>query len=453
MKWLHWLWIVLIPATALAVVLLLIAPEERTVWTTDSPEALEEFELCLEALRKIYVPEASRHCAAALEHDPDFLMPKLERARFLRMEGKEAASDELFTELREADLSKVTPRERFLIRINLKQQEGQGDYAEEILDEYLREYPSDPWAINIRCNQIWDEQEPEVAESCYERLLKADPNWVDAQNRLGYLAMARGRFEQAEEHFETYEYLAPDQANPHDSMGELLILIGRYEDAEKELQRALEIRPDFCASYDHLVRLYLMQDDFDRAREALAARKAEPACEQHRPPVHLIECAIDASELGERELWEEVWELVEGRCSDVLGELALVGHEAALRTGRREEALALEEKHRQAVAEASERPAQQRVISAMLAHMEGTRLMIEGKPAEAAKRFEETDRLIPYWQASGLSALKLKNQLDLAASLATAGQIEKAHQVLDRVRSVNPRVIEHYEGPDLGPMG
>jgi len=449
MKWLNLLWLVLIPAAALAVVYLLIAPGGQETWTTDSPEALQAFERCIEADMKRYYGEASRYCAEALELDPDFVMAKLERARFLGMAGEKDAAERLFDELRGGDLSRLNPRERFLVRYRLARLDGRGKDAGEILSRYLEEHPKDPWAINIQCDGLWNERDPSLAADCYERLLEADPNWVDAQNRLGYLAMARGRFEQAEEHFNTYQYLAPDQANPHDSMGELLILIGRYEEAEDELRQALEIRSDFCASYDHLVRLFVMQGELDRAREALAERRAEPACEHHPPSARAIECVIDGWELEMEDRWEEAWELSQGPCADTSGDMHLLAHHAALETGRQAEALALEEEFRKDIKSGEDYPEERRVGEALLAHMQGIRLGLEGRAAEAAEKFEQADRLVPYWRATGMSIFKLFNQLALARALAESDQEEKARQVLEWVRSVNPRVVEYYEGPEL----
>lgn len=448
MKWLDWLWIVLIPTAALAVVLYLVAPDERAVWTTDSPDALDAFEACLEAHQKFYLQEAARSCAEALEKDPDFVMAKMEQVRFLRMEGQAAAAEKLIEELRGEDLAKLTPRERFLVEIRLAAYAGREEQAGTILDDYLSRHPRDPWAISIQCEWMWTETEPESAEDCYRRLLDADPNWVQAQNRLGYLAMARGRFEEAEEHFDTYEYLAPDQANPHDSMGELLTLIGRYEDAETELRRALEIRPDFCATYEHLVRLYSLQDRFDQARQAAEERQEQPACKDERAR-RILSCVIDAFEMESEERWEDAWELVQGPCQDASGELVVIAHEAALHTGHREEALAIERKHEEGIREAEDFPAERRIGEALLAYMRGIRLRMEGQLQAAVESFETTDRSIPYWRPDGLSSLKLHNQLVWAATLAEAGRKSEARKVLDRVRAVNPRAVEYYDGPEL----
>ena len=149
--------------------------------------------------------------------------------------------------------------------------------AEKTLAAYLEEHPNDPWALSIRCDQAWQHRDWPPTEECNRRLIKADPNWVQAQNQLGYIAMAQGRFAEAEQLFRTYLYIAPDQANPHDSMGELFTVLGRYAESEKELEEAIRIRPSFCASWEHLV---LLHDVSARPRRRVPR---SPACASSAP--------------------------------------------------------------------------------------------------------------------------------------------------------------------------
>src|SRR4029078_10139489 len=88
----------------------------------------------------------------------------------------------------------------------------------------------------------WETRRWDDAEKTFQELLAIEPNWVDAQNKMGYLSMALGRFAESEDRFRTYRFVAPDQANPHDSLGELLVLTGRFDEAQSELHAALRIR-------------------------------------------------------------------------------------------------------------------------------------------------------------------------------------------------------------------
>jgi tetratricopeptide (TPR) repeat protein len=84
-------------------------------------------------------------------------------------------------------------------------------------------------------------------EHCIElnqKILKIDPNYVNAYNMLGYLNYYVGRYEEALASLEKYIQLCPNQANPHDSRGEILYARGEYEDALNEFREALTSTPD-----------------------------------------------------------------------------------------------------------------------------------------------------------------------------------------------------------------
>jgi tetratricopeptide (TPR) repeat protein len=302
---------------------------------------------------------------------------------------------------------------------------------------------------------LWLRQEWDEAEACYHELLQADPNWVMAQNHLGYIAMARGQFLEAEEQFETYRFIAPDQANPHDSLGELLTLIGRYEDARNELEKALEVRPDFCASYDHLIRIDLLEQQFDQAEAVLARRQRQKDCVEMNPKP--LVCSIAMWRPFARGDWEGTWQAAEEH--DCLepnrNEPMILAYSAAVRTGRFEQAHQMEEHLAQRLEKAGQYGKVDRdVQAALLAHMEGTRLEAEGDPAAAAERYATADRLLRYWTADGLAFFKLFNQLSLAGALAASGDPEGEEAVLRRVRSVNPRmeaVFYHDRGSAANP--
>ncbi|HEX9638307.1 MAG TPA: tetratricopeptide repeat protein, partial [Acidobacteriota bacterium] len=166
-----------------------------------------------------------------LELDPEFVAAQVLLARLAEPARRRA----LLERLSQADLERLTPRERFMARYALALHHRIELKPQQILRDCLAQHPRDPYALEARSLQAWERQDWEAAERSYQRLLEIDPNWARAQNHLGYLAMARGRFEEAEDLFRTYLYIAPDQANPNDSMGELLTIRGRYDEAERAL--------------------------------------------------------------------------------------------------------------------------------------------------------------------------------------------------------------------------
>ncbi len=406
-------------------------------WSTRSPEALLEFELGLDARMKMYLDEAGAHFERALELDPDFVAAKLiYRGCCVDHETRKT----MIEELRNVETGGLTDREKFMLAYDIADADREWDARDRLLDRYLDKHPKDPFALWMYASQAWEDTDLTEAEQRYQRLLEVDPNWVQAQNRLGYIAMAQGRFDEAEQLFETYNYLAPDQANPHDSLGELLTLVGRYAEARKELEKALAIKPDFCASYRHLLMIAILEGSIDvadtvveRASEHCGERDlAEMTC-QARVWSDFFECNFEGP-------WQEGRET----CNKLSGDFSFIHHRMELLTGRREEALAREERIRQEIAQVEEETGRSFAYPrGFLHYMEGARLAIDRDYSAAAARFDEADANLLYW-FEGQGILKLYNRLHLAYALEKAGHEEEARQVIARVEAVNPEFAHAY---------
>ncbi len=422
----------------LAVASMVLSQRRAPRWTTDSDAALAAFERCLASDMKLYHQEALGHCEQALALDSGFAVAKLRVALWTRDEARRKA---LLTELREADLVALTDRERFLVRHALARGDQDEAGAARLLDEHLGAHPRDPFALDLACMSAWDREEWDEAAACQERLLAADPNWVRAQNHRGYVAMGRGRFEEAEQYFRTYLYIAPDQANPHDSLAELLTLRGRYAEAERELAEALRIRPDFCASYAHLVTLYLLQEQPQRAAEAAEQRAGQRSCDAEDPDASArLRCSVMTWGPALAGDWEAAWAAAAG-CLEVMGpDAAIAGHRAALRTGRRDRALAIEERLAARVEEltAKGRRTGAAEAAALVSHARGARLLADGQANAAADELAAADRALRFWDGLGASVFKLYNLSRLAQALAADGREAEAAETWGRLSEVNP---------------
>jgi len=424
--------IVLVLVAALAVGGVLLARhDERPEWTTDSPAAAAALEEAIAARQKLYAAEALGHLETALDLDPDFVMPRIELIQLRRFGAVDRERVErLIEELRQVDLDRLNPRERLLVGYYLARIDHDSDRAEALLEGYLAEHPDDPYAVNLECSRHWGSpQTVREAEACYRRLIRLEPNWVEAQNHLGYLAMAKGDFADAEEQFEVYRYLAPDQANPHDSLGELLMSVGRWDEAEAEFRAAIELRPDFCASWLHLADLALLRRDFAAAREALAEAHGTGGC----PEAELAAygCRVRVME-GLTQGWEPAYEAAAG-CDELQGPSAVVAMRAAAATGHEEMADELQARYEKYLAE-TENPE----YRSRLDHIVGARLLEEGDPVAAAERLRAADRGLTYF-GSAEAIFKLYNRLLLAEALAASGRAAEAAALRAEVEEVNPR--------------
>lgn len=410
-------------------------------WTSDSEEAVAAFENCLDARMKFYHREAEEQCARAVEADPDFAIAKLYLSTARRGEERER----MVEEVRATDLDELRPRERFLIRYYL---EDDPEARREILDGYLEDHPRDPFAIEIECEGYWGDEDWDRAQACLERLLESDPNWVQAQNRLGYISLAQGRFDEAEERFRTYRYVAPDQANPHDSLGELLLLRGRYDEAEELFEQALATRDDFCASYQHLILTHLAQRQAEAARRVVERMEAVEPCRR-----------LAAMEPCRIEIWDHTlagdtagaWEASSGPvCENYLREdVFLMSYEAALADGPPEAAARMkagfersrEEFYKNNVSRVPD------TWDAFAAYMAALRAEKAGDPVQAAKLFAKADAGVPYWSNTGTGFFRLFIGLQRAEALYAAGDSDGARRALEEVRAVNPRLVEDTVGP------
>ena len=425
----------LVASLALALVLLNCGSGHE--WTTDSPQALDEFELGLEASMKLYQKDAEAHFRKAVELDPEFVAAKL---RLLEYQEGEEERNEILSELRELDLERLTPRERFLVEYRLARADRQPGSADKVLEEFLVDHPDDPYALAICSLDAWQSMDWEKAGRHYRNLLEIDPNWVIAQNHLGYMAMAQGKFDEAEELFQTYKYIAPDQANPHDSLGELLTLLGRYDEARQELEQALTIKSDFCPPYQHLFDLAVLEgrtQDFEEI-----ARRAVDNCASNEEDYY--SCASFLWTAFLQGSYEAPWETGDETCLAQLDESDFLAYQFLNRSGRSAEARALEEKLARRIKEMEENyPAGVKGQRAVLHHAQGLRLAAEADFTQAAERFRKADQDLVYW-GEGIGIMKLYNRLALAWALEKTGDLEASSRMIESVREVNPFFAETY---------
>ena len=411
-------------------VALLVSRHHRE-WTTSSPQALAEFQQGLQDEQRFFHREAAKHYARAAQLDPDFLAAKVRLVMSLRKEMESEKAKPVIADLRGRDLTKAPPRERLLVQVLLAGEDHDYDRAAELLTAYLARHPDDPFALELRCQQLWDQRDMAEAGACYHRLIAADPNWIDAQNKLGYIAMIGGRFAEAEEQFKIYRYISPDQPNPHDSLGELLTLIGRWRDARGELEDALRIKPDFCPSWQHRAFLAVLEGDYEDAGAVLSRAEDVKGC---GPELAGVRCEVATWRAYDAGDWDAVLDQTrDDACRDRIDDVLVISFYAALRGGRPATAQAIEER----VAEAVRKPgASTEFAEPILNHLEGVRLRFSGQPLQAVEKLRAADRALVY--SPGVAYLKLVDRLELAQALAEAGEDAEAEKVRAEVTSVSP---------------
>ena len=450
----RWLWLGLVAVAVVAAAISIIALPKGPDWTTSSPEALAEFELALQSKMKLYHVDMVSHLEKALELDPNFVMAQLLLVDYVN-ERDRARADELRAKVLKADVDSLRPRERFYVERMRAIREKRTEDVDRLLAEYRGRYPDDPHVLETAGNIAFARGDNAESERLFRRLIEVGPNWVIAYNQLGYLTMREGRFAEAEEYLTSYRFIAPDQANPHDSLGEMYVILGRLPEAVQSFETAIEIKPDFWDSYSHLVLARTLLKDYAGATQAAAAVEAVPSC-----PAELsdsLACLATFLELELSGRWQDALALQTSPCvldAEPTHIGSTVVHRAACQLGEWKVAQAIEDKASAYLDEKKGEGASMNLDEARpdLLNMQGVRLALSGDLTAAEKAFSEVDGMLAYYN-SFVGLFKLYNRLFLVETLLAQGRDAEAHQLLAKVRAVNPWLVASFEESGLKLMG
>jgi tetratricopeptide (TPR) repeat protein len=447
----RWMWLSLAAVVVAAVAVTLVALPKAPDWTSTSPEAVAAFQAGMDAQMKVYYEDSRRNFQRAVELDPDFVIANLMAIDMYRDDEEKVAA--MWSKVENADLTKLTPRERFYVQRARARHAKQPEEAQRLLDEYVAKYPNDPYILNQKAMETWLRGDLEDAERLYQRLVEIAPNWVIAYNQLGYINMMKGRFAEAEEYFKSYRFIAPDQANPHDSLGELFITQGRDDEARESLETAIRIKPDFWAAYQHLVLMQSSSGDFEGSRETIDRVKAAGASEDL---VTSMECLVHYTELRNEGDWQEIMAEADSKCVQGFkeGYSTVATHFAACKLGEWEKAMEIEVETANLLEKMGDHGNEKDLMTLRGAflHMQGVRLALQGNYAEAEEKLRAADEGLTYVEA-GVGMYKLFNRMVLAEVLLADNQDAEAHGLLANVRSVNPVMVAEFEDSGLKNLG
>lgn len=113
----------------------------------------------------------------------------------------------------------------------------------------------------------FDEGEYEVALGYYEKLLRVNPDNVEAYCKAGTCCQLLRQFEKALEAYENAILLDPNFAAAYRGLGEVYFLLHRDEDAIEAYKQAIRLTPESTALYRSLASLYTIVNHPEESRE------------------------------------------------------------------------------------------------------------------------------------------------------------------------------------------
>jgi tetratricopeptide (TPR) repeat protein len=239
---------------------------------TASAEAFEAYKRGNEQLISFQLQNAEASLRRAIELDPGFALAHAALSELLmirRVDG-EAKREVVIADSLAALIPGDLERLQVQVRLSGRAKSRNRDVADSLLAAGQALDPNELIFLVVEATRADANNDPQAAERIWNRVLKVDPNFAEAYNRLGYLYLNQGRYDEAEAAMRKYAFVAPDLANPHDSLGEVLMNVGRYEEAEAEFANALAKQPDdFPWSQVNIGKIYLRRGQITKGMKLL----------------------------------------------------------------------------------------------------------------------------------------------------------------------------------------
>ena len=141
---------------------------------------------------------------------------------------------------------------------------GKTERAIEILNELLRDDPTNPQYASWKANALLAAGRPTEVEAVYRQVIMRRPNYWPAYNDLGYALERQRRYEEAAKAFSEASDVAPLVALPLANLGSIYLALGRNSEAADALRRSIDRAPNSYA-YSNLGTVYSQSGDYKKA--------------------------------------------------------------------------------------------------------------------------------------------------------------------------------------------
>ncbi|MDX1405696.1 MAG: sulfotransferase [Woeseiaceae bacterium] len=231
----------------------------------------EQYGLALAALGRLN--EAEESLQTALKLDPNSTTVHSKLSRLHALQGK----DEESRQSRDRAFER-NPHWQKMRDATKLQADGKHDEARNLVKKILRENPDDINALNLMGGICMAQDAFNDAEAFLRKAVGLAPDFAAAWSGLSASLKEQGRFEGAAEALQKALSLEPKNADGHTSMGNLLLAWGKEELALDSFERALAINPNHASallSKGHVLKTMGNQDDAIHAYRASATARPD----------------------------------------------------------------------------------------------------------------------------------------------------------------------------------
>jgi len=268
--------------------------------TTHSLEAYRYFLKGKEACNLHSWTEARKNLEKALEIDPAFALAYVYLSWTYVDTGPEQALEETIKKARGLSDRSSEKDGLYLNGLHAYFIEKDTGEAVKYLDELIREYPDEKWALHISGDFIRKEGDLEGAYARYKKWLDLDPQDTNAMYHLSSVNLLRGDLKKAEEYIKMYEALAPPEFENLRLQALIYRKLGQVDNAIAKHMEAHEVRPESIYPRSSLIFLCSLKEEYDEAMKwadecvSLAKSPAQRSrAYVERGDVHFLRGALD----------------------------------------------------------------------------------------------------------------------------------------------------------------
>lgn len=212
--------------------------QKKTDWTTDSPVALENFELGRNFNNSFNKEKAIVYFNKAFQADTNFALAALSLAEVYYHSGRMDSSKYFLKKARHLT-EKASRYEQLLINRVYNSFTMNSIAVKNIEDTLMVEYPDRFEVQVIRAAQAFQRGKYDLSRKIYMKILEDNPDYAMAYNMIAYSYTMEGYYRDAYDYFRKYLEVASNTLNPYDSMAEFYMMTGRYQEAIDILEKLI----------------------------------------------------------------------------------------------------------------------------------------------------------------------------------------------------------------------